>query len=476
MEALGVPSIVVVTDKFVPLADTIAMTVGRTDLTKVVIPHPFGGLPEEEIRERAALTAARLAEALRQPAPAGSPDGQSGVDPPRLTHPPQLELTVASDTTLSWALDDLGLTDGLPVTSPTPERVDAMLRYSARDADEEIGPLPPSWDSLTIRSAAANAVMAGCKPAHFPVLMQALQGMLEVPEFNLYGIQTTTHPLGPMLMISGPLAGELGLANGAGALGPGWAANLSVGRALRLLLMNGGGARPGGTDAATMGQPGKIAFCFAENEADSPWEPYRTALGFDSSVSTFTTVGAEAPHNISDHGSTDADGILRTMAGTLANMGHNNFYWLGDIFVLIGPEHAASLAREGLSRADVQRELHRRARVPASQMSKGNLEHIQSWHVESEHILDDAGLIPLTRTPQDINVVVVGGPGKHSMWVPTWFRSITRPIVNSHGEPAQSVEELRQMTAARADRSAQPELCGSRPLPERARQPDDEPD
>ena len=444
MEALGVPSVVVVTDKFVPLADTIAMTVGRTDLTKIVIPHPFGGLPAEDIKERAALTAARLSEVLAQPGPATAADGEAADEPPRLTHPPLLELGVAPDSTLSWELNELGLTDGLPVTAPTPERVDAMLRYFARDVGEETGPLPPSWDSLTIRSAAANAVMAGCRPAHFPVLMQVLQAMLEVPEFNLYGIQTTTHPLGPMLMVSGPVGRELGLASGAGALGPGWAANLSLGRALRLLLMNGGGARPGGTDAATMGQPGKLTFCFAENEADSPWEPYRTTLGYDSSVSTFTVVGAEAPHNISDHGSIDADGILRTMAGTLANQGHNNFYWLGDIFVLIGPEHAASLAREGLSRADVQRELHQRARIPVAAMSPGNFEHVQSWHVEGEYIVDEAGLIPLTRTPQDINVVVVGGPGKHSMWVPTWFRSITRPIVDAGGEPVRSVEELRR--------------------------------
>jgi len=444
MEALGVPSIVVVTDKFVPLADTIATTVGRTDLAKIVIPHPFGGLREDEIRERAALTAARLADVLRQPRSAEPLDDQPGDAPPQLTNPPLLELKVASDSTLSWALNDLGLTDGLPVTCPAPERVDAMLRYWVGDAGAETGPLPPSWDSLTIRSAAANAVMAGCRPAHFPVLMQVLRAMLEVPEFNLYGIQTTTHPLGPMLMVSGPLAGELGLASGPGALGPGWAANLSLGRALRLLLMNGGGARPGGTDAATMGQPGKTAFCFAENEADSPWEPYRTALGFDPSVSTFTVVGAEAPHNISDHGSTDADGILRTMAGTMANMGHNNFYWLGDVFVLIGPEHAASLAREGLGRADVQRELHQRARIPAARMSPGNLEHIQSWHVETERIVDEAGLIPLTRTAQDINVIVVGGPGKHSMWVPTWFRSITRPVVNSRGEPVRSAEDFKR--------------------------------
>jgi hypothetical protein len=242
MEALGVPSVVVVTEKFVPLADTIALTVGRTDLAKIVIPHPFGGLPEEDIRERAALTAVKLADVVAQPGQSDAPDGQS-ADPARLTSPPLLELSVAPGSTLSWVMEELGLTDGLPVTSPTSDRVHAMLRYSVRDGDDETGPLPPSWDSLTMRSAAANAVMAGCRPAHFPVLMQVLQAMLEVPEFNLYGIQTTTHPLGPMLMVSGPVAGELGLASGAGALGPGWAANLSLGRALRLLLMNGGGAR-----------------------------------------------------------------------------------------------------------------------------------------------------------------------------------------------------------------------------------------
>jgi hypothetical protein len=276
--------------------------------------------------------------------------------------------------------------------------------------------------------------------------------MLEVAEFNLYGIQTTTHPLGPMLVVSGPIADELGIVSGSGALGPGWASNLSLGRALRLLLMNGGGARPGGMDAATMGQPAKMAFCFSENEAESPWEPYRVDRGFEDWVSTITVVGAEAPHNISDHGSTDADGILRTMSSTLATMGHNNLYWLGDVFVLVGPEHAATLARDGLRRVDVQRELHRRARVRAEAMSRGNYEHIRSWHVETEEIVDEEGLIPLTRRPEDINLLVVGGPGKHSMWVPTWFRSVTRPILDAHGEPARSIEDLGRPTRSSPER------------------------
>jgi hypothetical protein len=446
MEALGVASVVVITDRFVPLADAVGVTVGRTDLARVVIPHPFGGLPEPAVRDRARQVAALLRDLLATPIPDAAGDGVDG-DASALTNPPILEVDVPDDGTLAWGLGELGLTDGLPVTAPTPERVEAMLSYSIWDPDSELGPIPPTWNSLSLRSAAANAVMAGCRPRHFPVLVQTLQAMLDVPELNLYGIQTTTHPLGPMLLVGGPIAAELGIVSGSGALGPGWPSNVSLGRALRLLLINGGGARPGGMDAATMGQPGKLAFCFSENEVESPWEPHRVALGFEDWMSTITVVGAEGPHNISDHGSTDADGILRTMAGTLTSQGHNNLYWLGDVFVLVGPEHAATLAREGLSRADVQRELHRRARVRAEAMSRANYEHIRSWHVEDEEIVDAAGLIPLTRTPEEINLVVVGGPGKHSMWVPTWFRSVTRPILGADGRPARSLEDLGARTA-----------------------------
>jgi hypothetical protein len=442
MEALGVPSIAVITEKFIPLADAVGVTVGRTDLARVVIPHPFGGLPEPEVRGRARLVARKLAEVLATPVVDEVEDAEADEAIDALTNPPMMEVEVPAGGALPWTLDEMGLTDGLPVIAPTPERVDAMLQYWPGNPDEEIGPIPPTWNSLSIRSAAANAVMAGCRPEHLPIVLQTLQAMIDVPEFNLYGIQTTTHPLGPMLLVTGPIASELGIASAVGALGPGWASNLSIGRALRLLLMNGGGARPEGMDSATMGQPAKLSFCFAENESDSPWEPYRVSRGFDASLSTITVVGAEAPHNISDHGSTDADGILRTMAGTLATMGHNNLYWLGDIFVLVGPEHAATLAAEGLSRADVQRELHQRARIPADAMSEGNLEHIKSWHVETEEIVDESGKIPLTRTPEDINVVVVGGAGKHSMWVPTWFRSVTRPIIDASGEPVRSIEDL----------------------------------
>jgi hypothetical protein len=346
---------------------------------------------------------------------------------------------------LSAILVRSGLTDGLPVIPPTWERVERMLAYGGPDRESTIGPIPPVWRLLTLEALAANTVMAGCRPEHFPIVVQALEAMLNSPEFNFYGMQTTTHPIGPMLLLGGPIAAELGVAAGAGCLGPGPWANGPLGRALRLACMNGGGAYPGELDKATMGQPAKYTFCFAENDTDSPWPTYRESRGFDASVSTITVVGAEAPMNVNDHGSTDAEGILRTIAGTMATTGNNNMYWLGDTFVIVGPEHAAQLAREGLTRQDVQRELHQRARVPVERMSEGQFAHIRSWiaEEETERFVDHEGKVALTREPDDIHIVVAGGPGKHSMWIPTWFRSVTRAITDGDGKPIESIEQLR---------------------------------
>jgi hypothetical protein len=404
-------------------------------------------MPADIIRERAREFAQRLPETLAAaPEPRVRPEKDVGAEPA----PETLTFDASEEQEFNSVLTEAGLTDGLPVVSPTKDRVERMLAYVERDTDSTIGPIPPVWRRLPLRSAAANAVMAGCWPEHFPVILQAFEAMLEEPEVNFYGMQTTTHPIGPMLLVSGPIADELGLSSGAGCLGPGPWSNGVLGRALRLICMNGGGAYPGGLDKATMGQPGKFSFCFAENQADSPWPSYRESLGFDSAVTTVTLVGAEAPTNINDHGSTDAEGILRTIAGTMATTGNNNMYWLGDTFVIVGPEHAATLAGDGYGRREVQEELHRLARVPVERMAAGQFAHIRSWiaEVEQPRFVDDDGKVALTRAPEDIHVVVAGGPGKHSMWVPTWFRSVTRPIADERGVSVTSIDDLRRKTAA----------------------------
>jgi len=330
------------------------------------------------------------------------------------------------------------------VVLPTAERVRRMLRYCDREPDTPIGPIPPRWATATIQTLAANAVMAGLRPEQFPVVLAALEAMLD-PAFNLYGIQATTHPAGPLVLLSGPLAAAVGVASGSGCLGPGFQANLAIGRAIRLILMNIGGARPGVLDKATMGQPGKIAAVLAENEAESPWPPFRADFGYGPDVTTVSVFGAEAPHNINDHGSTTAEGILRTVAGTMATTGNNNLYWQGDTLVLLGPEHAATLAREGLSKDDVRRELHRRARVPVEAMSAEQFEHTRGWAVKEGYV-DEAGRVAVTAKPEEIRIAVAGGPGKHSMWVPTFglTYSVTRPLVDRQGRPLRSLDEVRQ--------------------------------
>jgi hypothetical protein len=442
--------VTIVTEKFVPLSNAVAESLGKPDVTRIVIPHPFGGVAEAIIRERAREVAARIPEFLVQVEqlsaikPVETTNDPGNGDEPG--HAPRFSVQVVEDSELTWELDRLALTDGLPVIPPTEDRVRRMLKYHDGDPKGVIGPIPPRWTLLTVEAAAANAVMAGCRPEHLPMVIQSIEAMLPVPEVNLSGIQVTTHPVSPMCMVSGSIAQELGIWGGVGCLGPGWPGNAAVGRAIRLILMNGGGARPGGMDAATMGQPGKFSFCFSENEANSPWEPYRVEHGFAEWNTTITLVGAEAPHNINDHGSTDAEGILRTLAGSMTSAGNNNMYWLGDAFLILGPEHAETMAREGLSKQDVKRELHRRARFPVDQMSPRQFQHYRSWIDEHEldHFVDANDRLALVRNPEDIHIVVAGGQGKHSMWVPTWFRSVTRALVDKEGHPIHSIQELRQ--------------------------------
>jgi hypothetical protein len=445
MEKAGVPTVTIVTERFEALGRAVAESLDQPNLPLLVIPHPLGGLPAEDVRERAALIAEKLPETLKEAFESGAAAEEALRSQPQ-PNPRLLSARSRDVQELSWELLEAGLTDGLPVVPPTPERIEAMLAYCNRDPQETIGPLPPAWRRLPVEAAAANAVMAGARPQHFPVLLQALEAMLNEASVNFFGMQATTHPIGPMMFFSGPIAEVLGINSGAGCFGPGPWDNGAVGRALRLICVNGGGAYAGDLDKATFGQPAKFSFCFAENEAESPWTSYREEHGFPAEQTTITLVGSEAPLNVNDHGSTDAEGILRTVAGTLTTFGNNNLYWLGDAFVAIGPEHAATLQRGGIGKAELRQELHRRARVPVEPMSKGQFEHIRSWIGPEDlpDFVDDEGKLALTRHPEDIHIVVAGGPGKHSMWMPTWFRSVTVAIADEGGSPIRSIEDLRK--------------------------------
>jgi hypothetical protein len=204
-------------------------------------------------------------------------------------------------------------------------------------------------------------------------------------------------------------------------------------------LLNVGGGAPGVLDRATQGQPAKYGYCIAENELENPWSPLHVERGFDRSTSTVTVCGAENPHNLNDHVSSASPGILTMIASSMASMGSNNAYLYGEPILALGPEHAAILARDGLSKNDVRRHLWLHARVPREQWESGGMHGMMAAPTEA---FDAEPSLPMFRKPEDLMIIVVGAAGRHSCWMPTFgamTQSVTRAIALADGTPADTV-------------------------------------
>lgn len=319
-----------------------------------------------------------------------------------------------------------GWTDGLPVIPPTEERVATMLRGTTREPLEIVAVLPPRQGEATVQAIAVNAVMAGCEPRHLEILLAAVEGVSQ-PAFNLDGINATTHPCGVLILVSGPAARRAGVHGGAGCFGPGFPANVAIGRAIRLLLLGVGGATPGKGDRATQGTPAKLAFCATEREDASPWPPFHTTRGLQPADSAVTVFACEGPHNIQDHGSNTSLGIMQTLAGAMGQAGSNNILSLGEPILALGPEHAATIAADGISRGDLQRYLHEHARYPVDRLSPEFVEMVRDRIQGGGGAEGDPSLLAMADDPESIHIIVAGGPGKHSAWMPT-FGGMTRPV------------------------------------------------
>jgi hypothetical protein len=341
--------------------------------------------------------------------------------------PDQTELPDESPEAIFDLLDARGLGDGLPVVAPTPARVDAMLEYASGDPDEVLFTLQPRSGVLTRRIAAINAVLAGCPPATFPVVLTALRALAQ-PEMNLRGVNATTHLVAPLILVHGDVASEAGFSGGVGCFGPGNRANATVGRAVRLTMLHVAGAKPGFGDAATHGQPAKYTFCAAENLAESPWGSYARSRGV-TAPSAVTVHCGEGPHNVHDaEAAGEPQLILDKIASAMTSLGMNNApISQGEFFIILGPEHAASMAQRAMSRDDVSSYLFDRARMPASTF-RHHFEEL-AW-ARWMHTVPDDHMLPMTGEPGNIKVVVAGGPGKHSLVIPSWgmTRSVTLPV------------------------------------------------
>lgn len=333
---------------------------------------------------------------------------------------------------------DRGWTDGLPIIPATEARVGALLDVVALPFDLVIGTVTERRRSVTVGKAAVNAVMAGCLPEHFPVVLAGLRAILE-PQLNIHALASSTGGPAPLLIVSGPIVDEAGLNSGGSAFGPGNRANATIGRAIRLVLMNVLGAVPGILDGSTLGHPGKYSYCIAEADPPEPWQPLRVELGYEHHWSAVIAIGAEGPRQVSNAINPDARGILDTIATAIAcpanNIAGHPTGVGGQCVLVLGPEHADTIREAGWSRRDVREYLHER-----SVLTRGALRRAGRLLPGPE---DDADRLPTIDGPDSILLVTAGGyGGRWSAVVPTWTSTVTTRFSSHPVEQTIPMQDL----------------------------------
>jgi hypothetical protein len=340
---------------------------------------------------------------------------------------------VADDDVEAWF--ERGVTDGLPVVPPSRQRVDAMLAATPRARDQLVAEVPPNFGRGTVEKLAVNAVMAGCRPEYFPVVLAAVEAACD-PAFNLHGLSGTTNAASPLVIVNGPARRRLEVNCAAGVFGPGHRANATIGRALRLVMINLCGTRAGHISMSTMGHPGRYTYCIGEYEEVSPWEPLHVEHGFAGTDSTVTLFSGESPFMVNDHLSRDAAQLVASIGWSAAGVwNHKSYPLYGHTLLVIGPEHARTLGEQRWSKQAVRQHLYATVRRAARDLvpgpdgaETGRLKNLLEGRAPDERI-------PKFPSPEEIVIVVAGGTaGRFSAVVPGWMggelgsRPVTRRI------------------------------------------------
>ncbi|MFH1652143.1 MAG: hypothetical protein ABID87_08620 [Chloroflexota bacterium] len=414
MEKQGVPTITVATTSFTPLARVNARAFGMPDLTVLTVPHPLGGLSAAEVQQRAEdafpalvdlmLTTTRPGETEAAQVPASTPD------------------TVRVRGTVTDVYQEFyekDWTDGLPIVPPTRERVARMLKGTSHRPEELVGELAPGGGAATVERVAVNAVMAGCRVEYFPVVLAAVAALAD-PENNMAGWATTTGANSPVLMINGPVRGELDINSGSNALGTGRRANATIGRAVNLVIRNIGGVLPGVTDMTTYGAAYEYTNCLAENEEALPpeWVPLNVERGQPAGTSSVTVEAINCQVDIFHHAALEFRQILDTAAASIT--GVNNLGLLQGMELVLGlnPEAAFLAAKDGWSKEDIRQYIFEKARQPLRDW-KYLGDNTMAFALYPEVLTEpEDSLMRMIAEVKDIIIIVFGGPGKHSVWWP----------------------------------------------------------
>lgn len=310
-----------------------------------------------------------------------------------------------------------GWTDGFPIVPPTLELVEAHIATLGRSRTDVLGALDPLKGVATVEKVAVNAVMAGCEMPHLRVVVAAVEAIAS-PEFNLRGVQTTDENVAPLLILSGPWVKHLEVNDSFGALGPGWRANATIGRALRLVMNNLGGGWPGAVSFAGLGHPGRYTLCFGENRAANPWDALHVDHGFAEEDTVLTVMRAESVINVTGGLAELAD--VMGSAASAFSLARG-----GKVAVVVAPFTARQLADQGWSKRDVQVYLHEHGRLPPERWERLWITKNVVAATGAPHWLrpgGPSGHLPIVELPSDITVVVAGGdvPIAQQAYFPTW--------------------------------------------------------
>jgi hypothetical protein len=300
--------------------------------------------------------------------------------------------------------------DGFPVVTPTEARVERMLTGTTRDPQELVGDIPPMMAPATVRTVAIHALMAGCKPEYLAVVLGGLELMLR-EDFNLNGVQGTMHGVAPLMIVNGPYAQKIGVHGSNGCFGPGFRANASIGRAIRLMLMNLGGGIAGVGSATVFATPLRYTACVTENVQRSPWETLAVSRSYTADDDVITCAMVESPRLCYDDANQDPERLLVGIADSMTALGSWNMHVRSDMVVALSPEHATLCAKAGLSRTDVHRTLSEMAGVTVRDMKRGG-----NWRRERAHKLgidpeDENRFVPVIKDARDLHLIVAGGWG-----------------------------------------------------------------
>jgi len=413
LEKLGIPTVTITTTEFASLARDTAFGQGA-EPSFVVVPHPMGMISLAEIRQKAESVFPEILKAAT--------DWQPVVKPTLLAKPayPAEKLKLKGTVeNINAIFLSRGLSLGIPIIPPTPERVREMLKGTSRRPEEVVGRVPPRMGALTIELVATHAVMAGCKPSYMPLLISALEALLD-PIANWRGITTTTATSAAMVIVNGPIVKEIGLASGQGAAGKMHHANASIGYAINLALGIVGGSKPPTPDKSTLGGPADfVCWIFGENEDKLPagWKPFHVDRGFKESDSVVTVMGIYPPVDNIDHWSITPEEHVNWwshLVTPLLSIGGP--CWITQMeqphIIGLGAEHAQLVAGAGWTKDQFRKALWEKARIPFSAWPKG-CPNTDLFLKKFGEVTPDT-LVPFTFKPQDLHVIIAGGYGKHS--------------------------------------------------------------